>query len=184
MGLSSEIKPLYANLSRLGILEYVGTKEYEELMIELDLDEEWTEALSNTKVMDSDHYTDAQYEEAFIDFFDERFQRYFFLEFVTKLILDFAKWSNYKLDIYEIHQNFIDLEFKKKEILLFEKEFRKIRDKKPISIENNPIELNSKKVFIVHGHDRVARLELEKFLRDDLGFDTQCRPTDFNPIAP
>src|SRR5690606_34070224 len=94
-------------------------------------------------------------------------------------LLHFAKWHSTKLDYTSIHHNLKQLDLSEKNLLVFTKDSRKIRDTKPEKIEESPIftkankqiELNTNKVFIVHGHDDKARLELAKIIKDDLGLE-------------
>ena len=102
-----------------------------------------------------------------------------FGDLIIPILLNFAKWHPTKLDFTSIHHNLKQLGLREKRLLVFTKESRKIRDTKPERIEENhtitkraeEIKLNNKKVFIVHGHDDKARLELTKIIKDDLNLE-------------
>ncbi len=175
MSLPSDIKPLFANLRRIGLLDYVGSDEFDDLMIEIDLDKEWNEELKRTGEMEEeDDYSDAQYDEAFIEFLDWIYHNYDFFDFIQDLLIDYTKWSDDTFEISSIHENLKELGLKKRDLLEFQKEFRKVRDSRSASSKiRSHVDLDPKKVFVVHGHDSIALRELEKFLKDDV---------DMNPI--
>jgi predicted nucleotide-binding protein len=185
MDIDRELKPLYANLMRLEIGNYLYTKQFEFFMLENNLDEAWSdcrkEANRNNNVIILGHH-DTEIEEAALalllsEWYDQDYDS--FGNFITTVLLNFATWHRTKLDYGSIHDNLKELNLSDKNLLAFTKAARKIRDAKPevlveetIQLENTPkINLDSKKVFIVHGHDETARLELSKFIKDDLGLE-------------
>lgn len=102
-----------------------------------------------------------------------------FGEFITTILLNFAEWHSTKVDYTAIHHNLKQIGLNEQNLLNFTKDARKIRDSKPDKIEeklivtkNTPkIKVDSRKIFIVHGHDDKAKLQLSKILKDDLGFE-------------
>lgn len=177
MGLSSDLKPLYSSLSRIGIVPFLGTDEFMNLLIENDLDEEWIDLLENTgeKLAIID-YTKSQYEEAFKDFL-EAFSHEELGEFVTKLVVEFSDYSDEIVEIKRINTCLRELDIDEDTLKKFRKSIRKTKESKNlvgsdhsenIKSDNSTTALNREKVFIVHGHDHVTKLQLKEFIREDL----------------
>jgi len=185
MYIEPKLKPLYANLKRLKIGEYLYTKEFELFSIENDFDDLWKDckgevSKSKNVVVLGYHNTEDE-EEAFIYMLSLWYEQSYssFGEFVKAVVLNFASWHPIKLDLSDIHHNLKQIGLDKRLLLDFTKESRQIRDTKPEKLEEKSIEtktipkvrVDSKKVFIVHGHDDKARLELSKIIKDDLGLE-------------
>lgn len=164
---------------------YLNTKEFELFTIENNIDGVWydckNEVSSNCNVYIPGYHNTEDEEEAFAYLISLWYDRDYdsFGDFITTVLLNFAKWHSTKLDFTSIHHNLKQLGLAEKNILAFTKESRKIRDSKPQKIEESrintkktkEIKLDNKKVFIVHGHDDKARLELAKIIKDDLGLE-------------
>ena len=183
MTIDPKIKPLFANLKRLKMGKYLNTKEFDLFTIENNIDEDWNDCKKEVNRKSNDvilgyHNTEDE-EEAFAYlmslWYDQDYDS--FEDFITTVLLNFFKWHSTKLDFTSIHYNLKQLDLTDKNLLTFTKESRKIRDSKPEKIEEShistkkakEIKLDKKKVFIVHGHDDKARLELAKIIKDDLG---------------
>jgi len=180
-----ELKPLFANLKRLKIGEYLNSKEFSLLAIEKDFDEDWKdckkEITKSKTIFIAGHHDIEDDEEAFlllISFIFSEHPRYF-VRFIFMILLKFAEWSKTKLDYTGVIENLKDLDIIKADVLYFVNEFRKIQTTKPIKIEEEEEEENiqhiheqpltdSNKIFIVHGWDDKSRLELCNILKDDL----------------
>lgn len=178
MNLESELKPLFANLGRIDIYDYIGSDEHEHLMLEINLDEEWLEFLENTIDGEEDRkeYTDIEYEDAFKALLNERYGYDDFDQFIVDLIIDFAKWRHEPFDPKDINKSLRDLEVSDSEIRRLRKNLRSIftlkdQSKQPSRSTTKSSVLKREKVFIVHGHDRESKLELEKFLKNDLNLN-------------
>jgi predicted nucleotide-binding protein len=180
-----KLKPLFANLKRIRIGEYLYTKEFELFAIENNIDEVWSECKSDVnrqrRVITLGYHNTEDEEEAFLYLMDLWYEQSYdsFGEFITAILINFAEWHSTKIDFAPIHHNLKQIGIKDKILLDFTKDARKIRDSKPEKIEeklietkNTPkIKVDSKKIFIVHGHDEKARLQLSKILKDDLDFE-------------
>jgi predicted nucleotide-binding protein len=185
MTIDPKLKPLFANLKRLKMGEYLNTKEFELFTIENNIDGVWNdfkkEVSSKRNVVILGYHNTEDEEEAFAYlmslWYDQDYDS--FDDFITTVLLNFAKWHSTKLNFASIHHNLKQLDLTEKRLLSFTKESRKIRDSKPEKIEEShintkktkEIKLDNKKVFIVHGHDDKARLELAKIIKDDLGLE-------------
>lgn len=181
MQIESKLKPLYANLKRLRIGEYIYTKEFELFTLENNLDEIWEkckrEVNSKKRIVVLGFHDTEDEEEIFMYFMSAWFdQDYFtFHKFILPVLLNFARWHQTKLDFTGIISNLKQLNMSKENILEFTKGFRKIQDNKPTKIEETKLKLdkapnltvNSKKIFVVHGRDDKSRLELCNLLKDD-----------------
>lgn len=185
MEVEPKLKPLYANLKRLNIGEYLYSKEFELFAIENNIDEVWKDCKKEVNRQQSvifiGHHDTEDEEKAFLYlmtlWFDQSYNS--FDKFIVAILLNFARWNTTKLDFTPIHHNLKRLDLEEKTLLSFTKQARAIRDSKPEKIEEKIIETkkttsikhDSKKVFVVHGHDDKARLELCKLLKDDLGME-------------
>lgn len=182
MIIKTKLKPLYANLKRLKIGDYLFSKEFKLYTIEKDLDKEWahcmTEVQRSKTILVMGYHNTENEEEAFLYLMSYIYDEYYdsFGDFITKVLINFAKWNKTKLDFTEVHHNLKEIGLTDKYLLDFTKESRKIRDSKnekqseeySININNTIVKNESRKIFIVHGHDDQARLELSKILKDDL----------------
>jgi predicted nucleotide-binding protein len=113
-----------------------------------------------------------------------------FPDFILSILISFAKWSKLKIDYTSVIENLKHAGLKKQNILVFSKELREIQESKPSKLDetkvitdktSSSIAIDSKKVFIVHGHDDKSRLELCKLLQDDFKLDPvvlQDKPND------
>ena len=185
MTIDPKLKPLFANLKRLKMGKYLNTKEFELFTIENNIDDVWNdckkEVSRKSNVVILGYHNTEEEEEAFAYlmslWYDQDYDS--FGDFITTVLLNFAKWHSTKLDFTSIHHNLKQIGLTEKNLLAFTKESRKIRDSKPEKIEEShintkkakQIKLDNKKVFIVHGHDDKARLELAKIIKDDLGLE-------------
>lgn len=181
MDIEPKLKPLYANLKRLKIGEYLYTKEFNLFAIENNFDEAWesckSEVRNKSNVLILGYHNTEDDEEAFLYLMNLWFdQDYFnFHNFILTVLLNFAIWHPTKLDYTSVISNLKNLEITKENILSFTKDFRKIQEKKPIKVEDTKLKLEkspklilkTNKVFVVHGRDDKSRLELCKILKDD-----------------
>jgi predicted nucleotide-binding protein len=180
--LNPDLKPLIANLKRLSIGKFLFTKEFELFALANNFDEQWNncknEVLKNkTMFVFGEHNTDDE-ELAFSLLLNSiySYSNEHFNYFISIVLSEFVKWHPTKLDMLSIHEN-LKAFMSKKELLDFTKEIRKIKDSKPNLLSQTnlseiilPIQdLDPNKVFIVHGHDDKARLELQNILKDDFG---------------
>ncbi|MAE84142.1 MAG: hypothetical protein CMB80_15470 [Flammeovirgaceae bacterium] len=170
MEVNSSIKPLYASLRRVGISQYLLDEEFETYLIEIDWDEEWSEILSYHAGESLILASVSDYEESFkvlLSWFYERSSDFDGL--ILDLISNFAEWNPVQFKINQIHDALKTLGLPKKLLVEYQKEFRQIRDKKPIVIEHGSQSImDLKKVFLVHGHDEETKLKLKDFLTSEL----------------
>lgn len=185
MTIEPKLKPLFANLKRLKMGKYLNTKEFELFTIENDIDDVWNDCKKEVNrkrnMVILGYHNSEDEEEAFAYlmslWYDQDYDS--FGEFITTVLLNFTKWHSTKLDFTSIHHNLKQLGLTEKNLLAFTKESRKVRDSKPEKIEEShintkktrQIKLDNKKVFIVHGHDDKARLELANIIKHDLGLE-------------
>jgi predicted nucleotide-binding protein len=165
MEIHKRLKPLYSNLKRLNIGEYLSTDEFELYAIENDFDEEWKwckENVSNNKdgIEEAFLYLSSYFYNDFLTQFDK---------FLFPILLNYTKWNKYKLDLTLITKNLKELGIDKDSILGFIKSYRiEINKKlsKPNMTERGTKReiLDRSKVFIVHGHDELAKSEVARFI--------------------
>ncbi|MES2836886.1 MAG: nucleotide-binding protein [Bacteroidota bacterium] len=182
MYIEPKLKPLYANLKRLRIGDYLYTNEFKLSAIENNFDDLWKECKieinrkKNTIVLG--FHSNEDQEEAFMLFMSTWYDQDYdsFDNLILGILLNFAKWNPTKLDYTGIIFNLKEIGIRKEEILTFTKDFRKIQEQKPIKIEETKIKFdnvppnitfNSDKIFVVHGKDDKSRLELCNILKDD-----------------
>lgn len=168
---NSELKPLLANLFRAGIGQYLMTDFFDHLVVELNLDEEW-EFCCNEFGIDK-LSTARDYEGPLRGFLNILYEKELFdkekaFKIVIKIFLAFLHWSPHQIDFrptYDSLKQYVD----KNHLKSFVIDARKISSKK---IEQKAVPklepgVESKKVFIIHGHDKTALLELEKLLKNE-----------------
>ncbi len=179
MNIEPELKPLIANLKRIKIGEYLHTKEFELFALERNLDEIWKSARkeisSKKRVVVFGYHNTEDEEDAFAILINYLYLNDFeyFGHFVTTVLLVSVDWSKTQIDINGTYEALKKLDvFKKKELLKFIEQARSIGDTKPEKI-HIPVKkvqkdiINNKKVFIVHGHDDKARLEVCSLLKSE-----------------
>jgi len=180
MKIEPKLKPLYVNLKRLNLGNYLNTKEFEYYMIEKNFDKTWEKCLSNVRLdielIDTMYHDNELEEKAFGIFMSLYYTNNYltFGNFITNVLLKFSVWNQTQLDFSLVHENLKQIGLSDKNVLKFINKARKIRDSKPIEIDesnktkaiSNSI-VNLKNVFIVHGHDNTARLELNNIIKDD-----------------
>lgn len=185
--MSSELKPLYALLRRLNIADYLIDNEFQNSLIELDLDEEWHEIAREYELDGLSGRSD--YHEPFFELMQQLDDGYSFTnenqKKLIKLLLGFLRWSPTEIDYQPIYQELKKLEYEKSVLKMFLDQSKSISTKNlsrlsPSRDIINP-KRNSKKVFIIHGHDQVALLELQNLLKEE--FDLQPVVLKDNPSA-
>ena len=115
ININPELKPLYANLLRLGISRYLITQRFDNLCIENNLDQLWesceshVRSLSNVIVISPGYSGDARDGLGF--FLEQLFNlgKEQFLDVVGKIITDFIEWSNKEIDIIKVKESLINL---------------------------------------------------------------------------
>ena len=185
MEIEPELKPLYANLKRIRIGEYLYTKDFELFVLENNLDVLWKSCIREVNrkrrvVMLGYHSTEDE-EEAFIYLLTAWCQQHkaTLHQIILTVLLNFARWHKSKLDYSSIMINLKQITPKEK-FLNFTKDFQKIQESKSAVVEeaklehDNPLKvtviLNKSKVFIVHGHDETAKTKAARFV-EKLGFE-------------
>jgi len=181
MEFSPKLKPLYANLKRLKIGNYLESEEFNLYALENNFDQEWilSKSEASNRVMVHSYNSKEVEETAFMQLMCYQYEENFFSfhHFILPILLYFSKWSETKLDYTDIISNLRSIKIDEVNILLFVKEFRKIQDSKPNKIEIEKIEPKKKlaakgtmnEVFIVHGHDEEAQIKTARYI-EKLGF--------------
>jgi predicted nucleotide-binding protein len=178
-----KLKPLYANLKRLRIGKYLYANDFNLFCLENNIDVLWNdckkEVQSNRRVIMLGHHDTEEDEEAFAYLMTLWYEQDYnsFGEFITTVFINFARWHSTKIELSDVYHNLKEIGLNQKNLVSFANDFKKIRDSKPEKIEESQIKkskeikLDNKKVFIVHGHDDKARLELSRIIKDDLGLE-------------
>lgn len=176
--MSADLKPLYANLKRLQIGEYLDSKHFNVYAIEHDFDEDWKaikkEVFAQKRSIVLAYRDLESVETAFFRLISHWYKMtYSFDKKILHILIDFLKWSSTPLDYVGIYENLKSIGIDREATLAFVKEARKINQNKVVNTEmnvvkqTNSIEEVSTKVFIVHGRDKIARLELTGILKDE-----------------
>jgi len=180
--IKSNFKKLYVKFQRIEFELYLNSKEFEYHLLEIDFDEEWEDIwnVSKSKLLDySDNLSIAKEKlKAFMflltKLYGDGFSGYSnFSNFLFPTLLNYVKWSKYKIDIKQITNVLKEdtIELNKVKILEFLKEARVILNLKPTlkkeSVTTSTLKkivLDKSKVFIVHGHDDSAKFEVANYI--------------------
>lgn len=171
--MSSELKSLYATLRRLNLADFLMNQEFENTLIELDLDDEWRDIL--TDLNDSYESNEANYLAGFFNLLKSLDGLYSFTTFnqekLIRILISFINWSPKEIDYKAIYQELKKLGFDQSILKKFAEQARALRGRVKVTagkeIHTSVSKRNPKKVFIIHGHDQVALLELEKLLKEE-----------------
>ena len=183
MTINPKLKPLFANLKRLKIGEYLSTKYFKLYTIEHDIDESWNICLNEIHKISylnlmNPHDSEKE-EEAFGYLITEFYKRNYsdFDYIMTDILIEFAEWNPIQLNFKEVYNNLKELGCSKNILLEFNQDWRAIRDTKPkvlvvekTSSEKKTVKLDRNKVFIVHGHDEEAKTKTARFV-EKLGLE-------------
>ena len=115
------LKPLYANLLRVGIGEYLISDSFNHLCIELNLDQLWEQCdqyvTHQSEVLVVVPGYTGYVEEALGLFLNSIYDkgRDFFVKTLERILEDFKNWSKQKKDFKDIEKSLISLGFKESE---------------------------------------------------------------------
>ncbi len=113
--LSSKIKPLIANLLRLGIGKYLKTSEFDHIVLENDYDDLWSSALRKVNAYSSVIFVGfeftGEYEDALKLILEESYQnnKEGFFRFLKIVLGGFIKWDKGKNDYAPVIMNLSEL---------------------------------------------------------------------------
>jgi hypothetical protein len=118
----SQVKPLYANLLRVGIGNYLISEKFNHLCIEINIDQLWKNCehiirnRNNVLVLIPGYTGDA--EDALGVFLTElaKSDKKTFIDIIGKIIVDFSEWSKGKQDLSKIKKSLIDLSYNENEL--------------------------------------------------------------------
>jgi len=179
--INPKLKPLFVNLKRVEIGIFLYSKEFELFSIENNFDKQWeyynSYVITNKGYFDSIGPHDTEDEELAFSYLMNSIylnSNEHFNYFISIVLIKFADWHPTKLDFSYIHNSLKEF-MSKQELLEFIAETRKIRDTKPDKLEiskisdiiSETIDIDPKKIFIVHGHDDNAKLEIKNLLKND-----------------
>jgi hypothetical protein len=127
-----KLKPLYANLLRLGIGRYLISKRFDHLGIENNVDqlwnrcEEYVRSFSSVAIL-APGYT-GYAEEALGVFLMELFKsgKERFIEILGKILVDFAEWSDKEKDFSKVIDTLLKLGYTQEEVEII---FHKTKEK-------------------------------------------------------
>ena len=164
-----KLKPLYANLIRVGIAQYLFSDTFSHLMVEFNLDDEWEDCLDECEVTQLS--VAQEYEDPFFLLLNIIYEDYTFdggEEIIIDIVLDFFEWSPSTIDYKKIQASLKELEFGDDIVKKFSSDAKKLLNKKEIvKVTEVNVTRDPSKVFIIHGHDEIARLQLEKMLKEE-----------------
>ncbi|PHR94892.1 MAG: hypothetical protein COA80_11750, partial [Leeuwenhoekiella sp.] len=184
-------RSLYTNLLRVKFLDFLNEEEFKFYLIEQNLDEYWNSLLDKSYSKNDWEVIDMgapefsiNYEKCLFNFLEGISNRDDFYNLIQKLLLEYFYWTKQEHNIERlidwINAAFINSEYLQTRIIELNKKIleRKNENLKPqgrliiyddeeINDDLNP-PIDSKKVFIVHGHDELDRYKLRDYIRDDL----------------
>ncbi|MBL7981813.1 MAG: nucleotide-binding protein [Flavobacteriales bacterium] len=183
MAVDKKIKPLLAALKRTGIRGYLTSHEFSLFMLEKDWDEKWdkykTAELQKQTVFiaGDDSHVDEALGRWMSDAYNSVFGPVNLGLIMVPLLCGYVAWEKKTYDYLPVLNILRELEVPKDGILKLAKAIRArqatLRSEPPPLQElpqghTNPKGMGNK-VFVVHGHDDKARLELVHLLKDELG---------------
>jgi hypothetical protein len=166
-----KLKPLLANFCRSGIDKFLQTRAFDRLMIELNLDGEWSFCCEQYEM---DDWNEASaFETPFLGLMNIIYDRDFLnsndaYKIYIRILLEFIKWNTLEVDFKPVYESLKQL--KTDQILLrdFATDARKQNSAKGKTPAINFLAPSiNERVFIIHGHDKTVRLELEEMLKDE-----------------
>jgi len=117
-----KLKPLYANLLRLRIGEYLISEQFKHLCIENNIDQLWEQCLNYVQNLSSVAILVPGYtgyaEEALSVFLLKLFKsgKERFIEVLGKILIDFAEWSNKEEDFSKVIDALLKLGYTQEEV--------------------------------------------------------------------
>lgn len=183
MAVDKKIKPLLAALKRTGISSYLTSYEFSLLALEKDWDEKWekykTEALQKQTVYvaGDDSHVDEALGMWMSEIYTNVFGPFNLGLLIVPLLCGYVGWQKKSYDYLPVLNNLKELGVPKDGILKIAKTIRA----RPAIPSSEPPQLQQlaqddvkpnrmgDKVFVVHGHDDKARLELVHLLKNELG---------------
>jgi hypothetical protein len=109
-----KLKPLYANLLKVGIGKYLVSERYHYLCIENDIDQLWDRCKGYIQIlnigMSASEYTSDE-EDALAVFLTELFTEYqsSFISVMSKIMIDFADWDKETKDFSKVIESLLTL---------------------------------------------------------------------------
>jgi len=115
INIDSKLKPLYANLLRLGIGKYLLLDRFKHLCIENNVDELWEEcynhvrSLRNVTIVSTTYtgYVEKALGVFLINLYD--IDKQIFIEILKKILIDFAEWSDKTLNFSKVKDELLKL---------------------------------------------------------------------------
>lgn len=177
--LHTNIKPLIANLRRSNIGEYLATNDFSILMLEKDYDRVWEMAKRDISGNSSGVITISRRIQRYQSAFELILNSLFIKdngEFRIILILvleNFIGWNKSTIDIDKLLTILGNLNVPQSDLSHIKSIFEKAQISKhadqTIGLINKPTIVRKNEVFIVHGHDELAKVEVARFI-EKLGF--------------
>ena len=183
MAIDKKIKPLLAALKRTGIRGYLTSHEFSLFVLEKDWDEKWdkykTAVIQKQTVFIAGD--DSHVDEALGIWMSDAYTGVFgpinLGLVMVPLLCSYIGWEKKNFDFLPVLNILKDLEVPKDGLLKLAKAIRArqaILRAEPPPAQQKPNDYvkpkgMGRKVFVVHGHDDKARLELVHLLKDELG---------------
>lgn len=181
-----KLKKLFANLQQIGISEFITTREFKTYLLHENLDETWDSSHHNaetSKIMYSDKLNkveDYQFGLMMNMFFkeSEKDRNSDIGNFILPVLVQFAKWSKKPNDFKNVISCLEKLGVPANELDNFNKDILQIDSEKIKTIHPKLLTSvpNTKKIFIVHGHnstlqhqvsDVISKILLEPIVLQD-----------------
>jgi len=177
------VKKLYATLMKLNMGSFLIKEDYKLILMEHNLDELWDSCIgqvrseSSVAILIPEYTGDAT--DALLRFLDALYVKEYskhLINFLDDVLIEFAKEGNTSIDSSELKTRLGTMTLFSKDRVERMKIF-KFKPKKPIKkslfSKKNKIktEIDSKKIFVVHGRDEIAKNELVEIFKDELDLE-------------
>lgn len=189
--MDSNLRPLIANLRKLQINKYLITDSFSHTLFEVGYDEKWRKYLDNhlEKSGAINYNPELVYPIVFESLTASAYNDFFgFHKYMLPIVKDFLIWKKDLTHLNDIkdalRQLSISAENINKCMEQIESRLSPKNESKDIILETsklNEVKHNQKDIFIVHGHDKVARLELKEILKEEFKLNPiilQDKPND------
>lgn len=183
LNIQARLKPLVAQLRRLNVGRYVGTSEFDNIVLERNWDEAWEACKKEIRRqvvlvrLDRRDYTIE--EDAFALMLNLAYEqdRDVFEELLTTVIQEFVNWKQESFNLDPICESVLSLGLHAGSRAAIRDAAERAKNKPTTNtIQKNKVNKNytkntemGKNVFVVHGHDDARRMELCRILKDELG---------------
>jgi len=177
-------KKLYSNFLRINIETFLETRKFYLLLIEFDLENLFEKWINENTVPESQELIDygavpftINYDKVLWDLLNNIYGSKIYKTFIENFLIEFFVWKDFQVEttrledilkeIFEsIRSSSLILKLNSLNEIPIIKESEKIEEN--VEVDQKKDKVQNDNIFIVHGHDEVARLKLKDFFLNDL----------------